>query len=936
VRAKHHISCQKIAAPLKTKGLQTVGVLCAPTAGKYQFLKVPLRYIILSSIINYSQGIKSMVAKEINKKNSNNTEDSDEFIYSNGSTTLIWEDNILSSDEPIENIFTGQSRVIEPQDNEFFSQSGKNITTFSEIDDLFTQDSQSPSLEEEFFSENEEEGPIALSDEELETALSDIPEAMTPPTEDTDMSDFDYSESPPLSLEETEDDISESIPEGFETDTETQPEPLSATQEEFFTENEEEGPIALSDEELETALSDIPEEITPSTEDTDMSDFDFSETPPLSLEETEGDISDSIPEGFETDTETQSEPLTATQEEFFTENEEEGPIALSDEELETALSDIPEEITPSTEDTDMSDFDFSETPPLSLEETEGDISESIPEGFETDTETQPEPLSATQEEFFTENEEEGPIALSDEELETALSDIPAEMTTSTEDTDMSDFDFSESPTISPEETQGETTEFSMEDFESETQPELQLEEIRPEESGEHEEPEKLESEPVSATEEEFFNENEEEGPIALSDEELETALSDIPEEITPSTEDTDMSDFDFTESPTISPEETQGETTEFSMEDFESETQPELQLEEIRPEESGEHEEPEKLESEPLSATQEEFFTENEEEGPIALSDEELETALSDISEEITPSTEDTDMSDFDFSETPPLTLEETEGDISESIPEGFETDTETQPEPVSATQEEFFTENEEEVPIALSDEELETALSDIPEEITPSTEDTDISDFDFTISPEEYQQETAEGNDIEESENKAEEQIPSTPGMEEQFFNETEEESPIALSDEELETALAETDSMVFSDEDLEKTSDIDIQVVDDIENQPPITEIQETEIKEEPGISNMTQKEDEWEIEISPDEYPAPEKEIQNLDKEGKISDEEGKVNFFDEKNINLPNRDELKKVVAYLDNLLGELPDEIIEKFAKSEYFRLYQKIMDDLGL
>jgi hypothetical protein len=46
--------------------------------------------------------------------------------------------------------------------------------------------------------------------------------------------------------------------------------------------------------------------------------------------------------------------------------------------------------------------------------------------------------------------------------------------------------------------------------------------------------------------------------------------------------------------------------------------------------------------------------------------------------------------------------------------------------------------------------------------------------------------------------------------------------------------------------------------------------------------------------------------------------------------------PDTEELKSVMGYLDNLLGELPDDVIEKFAQSEYFKLYQKIMDKLGI
>ncbi len=46
--------------------------------------------------------------------------------------------------------------------------------------------------------------------------------------------------------------------------------------------------------------------------------------------------------------------------------------------------------------------------------------------------------------------------------------------------------------------------------------------------------------------------------------------------------------------------------------------------------------------------------------------------------------------------------------------------------------------------------------------------------------------------------------------------------------------------------------------------------------------------------------------------------------------------PDTEELKSVMTYLDNLLGELPDDVIEKFAQSEYFKMYQKIMEKLGL
>jgi hypothetical protein len=44
----------------------------------------------------------------------------------------------------------------------------------------------------------------------------------------------------------------------------------------------------------------------------------------------------------------------------------------------------------------------------------------------------------------------------------------------------------------------------------------------------------------------------------------------------------------------------------------------------------------------------------------------------------------------------------------------------------------------------------------------------------------------------------------------------------------------------------------------------------------------------------------------------------------------------REELKSVLAYMDQLLESLPEEKIEEFAKSEYFDTYKKLFEDLGL
>lgn len=44
----------------------------------------------------------------------------------------------------------------------------------------------------------------------------------------------------------------------------------------------------------------------------------------------------------------------------------------------------------------------------------------------------------------------------------------------------------------------------------------------------------------------------------------------------------------------------------------------------------------------------------------------------------------------------------------------------------------------------------------------------------------------------------------------------------------------------------------------------------------------------------------------------------------------------RDGMRKLLRYLDGLFEKLPEDVIRKFAKSEYFDLYSKVMNDLGV
>ena len=43
-----------------------------------------------------------------------------------------------------------------------------------------------------------------------------------------------------------------------------------------------------------------------------------------------------------------------------------------------------------------------------------------------------------------------------------------------------------------------------------------------------------------------------------------------------------------------------------------------------------------------------------------------------------------------------------------------------------------------------------------------------------------------------------------------------------------------------------------------------------------------------------------------------------------------------DDLRKMLSYIDDLLGHLPDKKIEDFIESEYAALYNDILDKLGI
>ena len=85
----------------------------------------------------------------------------------------------------------------------------------------------------------------------------------------------------------------------------------------------------------------------------------------------------------------------------------------------------------------------------------------------------------------------------------------------------------------------------------------------------------------------------------------------------------------------------------------------------------------------------------------------------------------------------------------------------------------------------------------------------------------------------------------------------------------------------------------------------------------------NTLKKKEEKWKQKIDELEY-----ELEELRKERDSIHSEGSLVGI--------KIDEVGVVLSVLDKLLGELPEERIEKFAKSKYFKKYEKLMDALGL
>ncbi len=770
----------------------------------------------------------------------------------------------------------------------------------SEEDSLSFEDFELPTndLETSEVSLEDEEAnePIALSDEELGNLLASENEELTTSEESNDLSEAIDWDSPPTSETSLEDEEAN--------------EPIALSDEELgnllASENEE--PAAISEE-----SNDLAEAIdwdSSSTSEVSLEDEEANEPIALSDEElgnllaSENEEPAAISEESNDLTEAIDWDSPPTSETSLEDEEANEPIALSDEELGNLLASENEELTTSEESNDLAeaiDWDSSPTSEVSLEDEES-------------------------------NE---PIALSDEELGNLLASENEELTTSEESNDLAEaIDWDSSP----------TSEISLEDEEANEPIALSDEELGNLLASENEELTTSEESndlteaidwdsPGSETSLEDEEANE---PIALSDEELGNLLASENEELTTSEESNDLSEaIDWDSSP----------TSEVPLEDEESNEPIALSLDELDHILTDENEEPAATSQESSDLTEtidwdspgsETSLEDEEANEPIALSLDELDHILTDeneepaaISEESNDLTEtidwdspgsETSLEDEEANEPIALSLDELDHILTDENEEPAATSEESSDltetidwdSPGSETSLEDEEANE---PIALSLDELDHILTDENEEPAAiSEESNDLAEtIDWDSSP------------------------ASEISLEDEEANE-----PIAFSDEELGNLLAsgneESEDKIGSDIPKVETEEDLSEILGEL---PPVSDLDafdsiDEDVSKEEEVSTIVptlESVKDQEMIIVLDEY-ADEEESSPIEELRKTPDQTEAI--VGELSGDVPSKDEMKRIMTYLDELLGNLPDDLIREFSRSDYFELYKKLMKQIGV
>lgn len=305
----------------------------------------------------------------------------------------------------------------------------------------------------------------------------------------------------------------------------------------------------------------------------------------------------------------------------------------------------------------------------------------------------------------------------------------------------------------------------------------------------------------------------------------------------------------------------------------------------------------------------------SEEDEPIALSDDELGDLLSSGEEEAS----DADI----FADAPPL-----EHDDAAPIEFG-----------------DFSLDSEADEPIALSEDELGHLLEEEPEVETASSDlmqDSDepislpINELDDIGTPDvssdydiDWDGPVADLNDLAAGEENAV-AAPSDWDLGEDA------DEPITLSNDELGNLLSDETPEGVDSEDLDQLLSSppeasDLNALGSFEDDIQISGLDFADDVGGEIIPTIEKLAPEPELNFILDEY-ADENElspIEEIRKAGAAADEP-------EIGEATPTQDEMKRILLYLDELLGNLPDDMIRDFSRSDYFELYKKLMKQIGV
>lgn len=348
----------------------------------------------------------------------------------------------------------------------------------------------------------------------------------------------------------------------------------------------------------------------------------------------------------------------------------------------------------------------------------------------------------------------------------------------------------------------------------------------------------------------------------------------------------------------------------------------------------------------------------DDEEEPIALSDDELDHILADAEAEQPPA-QGTHAHEHDDTEDEVLTLD---GESELTLIDDAAPTSETKANNF------FDSDADEDEPITLSDEELDGILSTAPEETVaapseevalaelPPATAMDVEDEEpIALSNEELDGILVDAHEVPEAESVHEEGLAELPAAIEpqehdnKGFFDADEDEPIALSADELDgiaaTATTEDEPHVPPTEPQDDTAaamDERYADVDHMDEDDGPIALSNEELDGIAADAHEVTPEAPM-MPLAPLDAGADEPSLaESTDKPATVFEEDLEAATLiheDDKAAAAtptPDAEELKSVMGYLDNLLGELPDDVIEKFAQSEYFKLYQKIMDKLGI